>query len=78
MPTIAIFEGIKVCIYADDHLPPHIHILFAEHEAAIRISDLGVMAGSLPRPVLNKVLAWAADNQAQLALRWIQLNEDRS
>jgi len=76
MPTIVEFEGIKICMYADDHAPPHFHILFAEYEALIRISDLTMAEGNLPRQVLRKALKWAADNQPALALRWLQLNEE--
>ena len=76
MPTIVEFDGIKLCMYAEDHAPPHFHILFAEHEATVRISDLEVTGGSVPRVAMRKALAWATDNQASLALRWIQLNEE--
>jgi hypothetical protein len=75
VPTIAEFDGIKVCMYADDHAPPHFHVLYAGHDAAIRIADLAVIAGSLPRSQLRKARAWASDNQGLLALRWVQLNE---
>lgn len=76
MPTIAEFDGIRICIYGEDHAPPHFHILYAEHEALVRISDLAVMRGGLPRAAQRKALDWAADNQALLALRWVQLNEE--
>ena len=76
MPTLDEFGGIKICMYADDHAPPHFHILFAEHEALVRISDLSVTAGSVPHTALRKALAWAADNQPSLALKWLQLNEE--
>ena len=75
MPTIAEFDGIKICMYADDHAPPHFHVLQAEHEALVRISDLGILAGGLPRPTLRKAMAWAQENQPMLALRWLQMNE---
>jgi hypothetical protein len=76
MPTIAEFDGIKICIYGEDHAPPHFHILHAGQEALVRISDLAVMRGGLPRPILRKALDWAAGNQGLLALRWLRLNED--
>jgi hypothetical protein len=76
LPTIIEFDGIKICIYAGDHAPPHFHILFAGQEALVRISDLSVAEGAIARAALGKALAWAGDNQGQLALRWMQLNED--
>ncbi len=29
MPTIAIVEGVRIMIFLNDHLPPHLHALFA-------------------------------------------------
>ncbi len=76
MPTIAIFDGIRITMYGEDHAPPHFHVRYAGHEALVRISDLSVIHGDLPRSVLHRALDWAADNQGALALRWIELNED--
>ncbi|MBI5119904.1 MAG: DUF4160 domain-containing protein [Rhodospirillales bacterium] len=76
MPTIAEFDGIKICMYGEDHAPPHFHALFAEFEAQFRISDLVLLVGNLPKAQFRKVLAWAGDNQGVLALHWVRLNEE--
>jgi hypothetical protein len=76
MPTIAAFDGIKIILYAADHAPPHFHVIHAEHEAMVRIADLTVIAGEIPRSILRKALDWAEQNQGALALRWVQLNEE--
>ena len=36
MPTFFIIEGVKICLFFDDHNPPHFHALFAEYEGSDR------------------------------------------
>ncbi|HRJ62407.1 MAG TPA: DUF4160 domain-containing protein [Azospirillaceae bacterium] len=76
MPTLAFFDGIKIAMYAEDHAPPHFHVIYAGQEALVRISDLAVLHGDLPRPILRRALQWADDNQGLLALHWLRLNEE--
>ena len=76
MPTIAIIDGVRVLIYFNDHAPPHFHAMLAEHEAQISIRTLTLTKGSLPAAQLRKVLAWAKEHQAELALHWVQAQND--
>lgn len=46
MPTIAIVLGVRIITYPKDHLPPHLHAKFAEHEAMISILTGQVLEGS--------------------------------
>jgi uncharacterized protein DUF4160 len=41
MPTIAIVEGVRLMIHLKDHLPPHLHAIFAGFEAQISIATGG-------------------------------------
>ena len=59
MPTVAIFEGVKIQFYANEHPPPHFHAVYAEFRAQIGIDDLRVLKGGLPRAKLAVVRAWA-------------------
>ena len=40
MPSICEFFGIIICIYYNDHAPPHFHAEYAEHEVLIRMDTL--------------------------------------
>ena len=51
-------------------MPPHFHALYAEHEALIDLSDLGVIRGSLPFRALALVLEWAAEHRDELLEDW--------
>lgn len=61
-------------MYVDDHNPPHFHALLDGQAAQIKIADLSVLAGSLPRAALRRVLAWAAEQQDFLAAEWAKRN----
>ena len=70
MPTIAIFNGIKIEMYADEHRPPHFHARYAEFVAQIIIADLELREGSLPLPQLRQVREWAATRTEALLVEW--------
>ncbi|MCJ2010707.1 DUF4160 domain-containing protein [Methylobacterium sp. J-092] len=55
MPTIAIIEGVRITIYLEDHLPPHLHAIFSAQEAQISIATGLVLNGSLPCAKLKAV-----------------------
>jgi len=37
MQTLHIIDSIKIDVYSRDHLPPHFHAIYAEHEILIEI-----------------------------------------
>jgi Domain of unknown function (DUF4160) len=45
MPTVAVVEGVKIQIFAEEHPPPHFHAQSAEHRVRIEISSLRVLNG---------------------------------
>jgi Domain of unknown function (DUF4160) len=70
MPTIAIVAGVRIIIYAKDHLPPHLRAKFAEHEAMIPILTGGVLEGSLPKANIKAVQDWLAARRERVAYVW--------
>jgi len=75
MPIIAVFFGIVVRVFHDDHEPPHIHVEYAEHRAIVEIRTGRVMAGRLPKRVGRLVEEWRRANARALRRAW---NEARS
>jgi hypothetical protein len=75
MPTLQRFGSVSVRMYADDHRPPHFHIVARDFQVLVRISDLAVIAGEARPPEIAEALAWAQTHQEMLALRWAELNE---
>jgi Domain of unknown function (DUF4160) len=77
MPTIAIVLGVRIVIYPEDHLPPHLHAIFAEHEAMISIVTGDVLEGSLPRAKLRTVQEWLARHREEVAYIWREIRDLR-
>ena len=61
MPTLYIINSIKTALYSRDHLPPHFHAIYDEHEILIEIKSLKTYGGSLPVRQYKIVLDWAKD-----------------
>jgi len=70
MPEISRFLGIVIRMYHREHMPPHFHAQYAEHEAEITIETLEVIKGSLPNRVLALVVEWAILHRAELRQDW--------
>ena len=62
-------------MYADDHRPPHFHIVAPDFRVLVPISDLTVIAGDARPAQIAEVIAWARDHRESLALKWAELNE---
>ena len=75
MPTLRRFGAVSLRMYADDHRPPHFHIVAPDFQVLVRISDLAVIAGEAKAGDIAEALAWAEQHREQLALKWAELNE---
>jgi len=75
MPTVYVGNGWKITMYFGDHNPPHFHVVTADGEAKIRISDLSLMRGRISARVLKDVRKWAAGNRALLETAWKECSE---
>ena len=75
MPVLHRIGNVSLRIYADDHRPPHFHIVSLDFEVIVRISDLAVIAGQARPAQIAQALAWAREHQEMLALLWTELNE---
>jgi hypothetical protein len=75
LPTLRRFGSVSVRMYADDHRPPHFHIVAPNFQVLVRISDLMVIAGEARPAEIAEALEWAQTHQEMLALKWAELNE---
>ncbi len=75
MPTLQRFGATGLRMYADDHRPPHFHIVGPDFQVLVRIADLAVIAGKARPGQIAEAMAWAAREKAFLAAKWIELNE---
>ncbi len=75
MPTLRRFGAVSVRMYADDHRPPHFHIVAPDFQVLVRISDLTVIAGEARPAQIAETIAWAHEHRESLVLKWAELNE---
>ncbi len=78
MPEISRFFGIVIKMYYEDHLPPHFHAEYGDHEAIININTLALIAGYLPHRALGLVAEWASLHQEELIKCWQKISSFQS
>ncbi len=76
MPTIAIFNGIIIQMFFEDHDPPHIHAIYAGAKALFRISDGEMIRGALPSKQAKLVKGWIKLRHAELMENWHHAQTD--
>lgn len=76
MPIIAIFNGIIIQMFFEDHDPPHVHAVYGEMKALVRIADGEVIRGRLPRRQARLVTSWVRVRQAELMENWRHAQTD--
>jgi hypothetical protein len=77
MPTVALFYGIAIRMYFNDHDPPHFHALYGRAQVIIRISDGQIIRGALPPVATRLVTDWALLRRAELEENWRRAREQR-
>jgi Domain of unknown function (DUF4160) len=75
MPELMRFSNCKICIYADDHYPPHFHIHGPGWDVSVDLRTFGIMKGQGVSADIAEALQWATQNQAILYNEWGKLNE---
>jgi hypothetical protein len=70
MATIARIGNLKIQIYAEDHNPPHFHVVAPDHEAMIALADLSILRGSLRATDYRIVRERAFENRRFLEDGW--------
>jgi hypothetical protein len=57
MPTLQRFGAASIRMYADDHRPRHFHVVGADFEVLVRISDLAIIAGMARKAQIAEAMA---------------------
>ena len=76
MPTIAIFNGIIIQMFFEDHDPPHVHAVYGSAKALVRIDDGEIIRGSLPRKQARLVKYWVKLRHTELMENWHHAQTD--
>jgi len=62
----------------DRHHSPHIHVIYSEFKAVLRIPDGEILDGSLPSKQMKLVQAWIAIHQDELMADWQLASEGQT
>ena len=76
MPEVSRFYGILIKMNWNDHLPPHFHAEYGEHEATFDFEG-NVINGNLPPKQTKFVGAWANLYNDELIASWELLKANK-
>jgi hypothetical protein len=63
-------NGLKIHIYADEHAPPHFHVLSSEIDAAFTIRDCTLLRGSVDKRTRDLIMYWHGSARPKLIDFW--------
>lgn len=75
MPELQRFGAVSLRMYADDHHPPHFHVVSPSFEVIVRLADFAVVAGVARANEIEQAMRWARENALELDAKWKELNE---
>lgn len=79
MPTIIRLGRLRIVVYANDHPPPHVHVIGAGAEARFALGGESerpslIMNEGLSRRELERALAAIGRNRELLLQKWRELH----
>jgi Domain of unknown function (DUF4160) len=63
-----------ITVYANDHLPPHFHIVHPDFEALIVIETFAIYRGELKGTAGKAAMKWASANVETIKAEWNRVN----
>ena len=73
MPTVKNFGSYRIMLFAEDHNPPHVHVIGRDFQAKVRIRDAAISVGAIPSRYRREALVWIRDNRDELMAKWNEL-----
>ena len=64
-------ESLSICLFFNDHNPPHFKVKYSDFEANILIENGAILNGDLPVSKLKLVQAWAVIHNNELMEMWL-------
>lgn len=74
MAKVHTIGKTEIRVYANDHLPPHFHIVHPDFEALIVIEDFRTYAGALKGAAGKVAMVWAKAHIAAIKAEWNRIN----
>jgi hypothetical protein len=73
MARIKKFSNTDIRINADDHNPPHFHILGPGFQVAVDLATMEISAGKARSKDIREAMEWAMENVDFLKSEWKRL-----
>jgi hypothetical protein len=67
---VARINGLKIEIYADEHVPPHFHVRSANIDAAFAIHDCALLKGTIDGKTRKLIVYWHSKSRQKLVEVW--------
>ena len=75
MTTFKILNNSRIEVRADEHVPPHFHLIGPNSNALISIKTLEVLRDEASKADYREAIDWAKDHITDLLDEWSRLNE---
>lgn len=73
---VARVHGLKLYVYANDHPPPHFHILGSGFDASFAIDDCRCLRGNIPPRQYALIKWWYLRSKPLLIAAWERLSPE--
>ena len=73
MARIRKFSNTDLRINADDHNPPHFHILGPGFQVSVDIATMEISAGKARPRDIREAMNWARENRDFLMSEWVRI-----
>ncbi|HYH82540.1 MAG TPA: DUF4160 domain-containing protein [Longimicrobium sp.] len=70
MPVVLRTQGFAFGFYANDHAPPHVHVIYAGTRCRILLETLAVTHGSMKQNDQTRAVQLVAANRETLERAW--------
>ena len=78
MPCVhQLTASVSIYVYANDHAPPHFHIVAPDADALVDMRSLQIIRGRVRPKTFAAAVKWATEDASRAALmaEWERLNE---
>lgn len=78
MPIISSFNGYRITMYYDDHMPPHIHVEYGGQCSTIEINNPDNIKGDIKKKDLKVIQRWMKLRKQELLINWeLMINNEK-
>lgn len=70
LPTIGKVGTVKVMMFYNDHVPPHVHVQTGDYHIVVSVISPGIPPAVFPKTFRKRLLQWIAKHETELLANW--------